>query len=228
MFTPRFIKVFPALLSLLLAGAMFVQMEAWKVEDDPRGFHESVRALVLSIPTRFNAWEGTDITVPAPAAKLLRPNVLFARRYDNQNTLRTANLVLVHCTDFRDMSGHYPPNCYPASGWTSVGAPEVVDLTVGRRTIRAAVYQFERPEPGATRRSAVYNFFILPRGFMSTMAEAQAAGGDRRERPYGAAQVQVIVDALTPDDVEIQIVQELLEPLGPICDMMQTPKEGKP
>jgi hypothetical protein len=226
MLTPRFLKLFPALLSLMFAAAMFVQMKAWKVEDDPTAFHESVRASVSAIPVRFNLWEGTEIKVPSPAAKLLRPNVLFARRYDNERTTRTANVVFVHCTDLRDMSGHYPPNCYPASGWTPDGPNRTADLVLGRRSIRAAVYEFSRSELGGARRSVVYNFFVLPRGFVTTMSEVQAVAGDRRTRSYGAAQVQIILDALTPEEIQVQIVQELLEPLAPIFDMLQIRNEG--
>ncbi len=217
-------------MSFFLATAMFIQMQAWAVTDNPTAFHESIRTLVSSIPVRFGEWEGTEIKVPQPAARLLRPNALFARRYDNTRTLRSANLVLVHCTDCRDMSGHYPPNCYPASGWTPDGSSRDVELTVGPRRIPAVVYEYKRTEMGVARQSIVYNFFILPSGFATDMAHVQSASGDRRSRPYGAAQVQVILDGGTPEFNQMQIVTELLEPLGPILDTLQVRKnqEGHP
>ena len=224
--TPRFLKLLPAIASFLLATAMFVQMQAWVVTDDASGFHESIRAAVGQIPVRVNDWEGTDIKVPAPAGELLRPNVLFARRYENERTDRSASLVFIHCKDSRDMSGHYPPNCYPASGWTAVGDRQESEVALTGRTIPAAVYEFRRNDLGNTRHSIVYNFFILPSGVVTRMSDVQDAGGDRRARPYGAAQVQVVMDAGTPEFARKQIVQELLQPLAPIIDKLQIRKEG--
>lgn len=206
---------------------MFVQMQAWAVTNDSAGFHGSIRAAAGSIPWRFDDWEGTEIAVPQPAATLLRPNILFARHYENSTTLREANLVFIHCTDSRDMSGHYPPNCYPASGWMLEGPGREVEVMVGARRIPAVAYEFQRTEMGNTHESVVYNFFVLPSGFATRMEAVQKASGDRRWRPYGAAQVQVVIDSAVPETVQLDIVRQLLEPLGPIIDTLQVRKNGE-
>lgn len=209
-----------------MAGAMFIQMRTYAATDDATAYHAQIATAVSGIPIKFGAWEGSEIKVPAPAAKLLRPNALFARRYDNTKTGRWANLVLVHCTDSRDMSGHYPPNCYPATGWTQSHESESASIQVGLRTIPMVVYSFTRTEFNAVRHTVIYNFFILPGGFATAMSDVQRASGDRRVRPYGAAQVQIIMDSATPESDRQEIVQELLQPLMPVIDLLQTKKQG--
>lgn len=226
MLSPRFLKLLPVIVSALMAVAMFVQMQAWAVTDDASAFHQSIREAVKRVPIRFSDWEGAEIEVPKPAADLLRPNALFARQYENLKTQRAAKFVFVHCTDSRDMSGHYPPNCYPARGWTREGEGREVSVTVGRQSIPAVAYEFKRVEMGTTRECTVYNFFILPSGFETRMSSVQTAGGDRRLRPYGAAQVQVILDSGTPEVTQLDIVAQLLEPLAPIIDTLQVRKKG--
>lgn len=205
---------------------MIVQMQAVASTGDAQLYHANILAAVSRIPIRFGGWEGSDIKVPLPAAKLLRPNALFARRYDNAKTGRWANLVFVHCKDSRDMSGHYPPNCYPATGWNQSHAGVSTTITVGSREIPMAVYDFTRTDFNTVRHWVIYNFFILPSDIVTGMSDVQRASGDRQVRPYGAAQVQVILDSTTPESVREGIVQELLQPLAPIIDLLQTRKQG--
>ena len=221
MLTPRFIKILPALASFLVAAAMFIQLKAWAIADDATPFHQSVRNAIEAIPERTGLWYGDDINVPLPAAKLLRPNALFARRYQLR-TGQAATLVIVHCTDSRDMSGHYPPNCYPANGWTPVGGRVESSLILNKRAIPVAIYRYHRTELGIT----VYNFFILPRELTTRMEAVRRSGGDRQSRPFGAAQVQVILN----DDIKLdeadRIVEELLTPVAPVIELIQIRKEG--
>lgn len=209
-----------------MAGTMFVQMHASASTNDAAVYHANIAAAVTRIPIRFGGWEGSDIKVPVPAAKLLRPNALFARRYDNQHSGRVASLVLVHCTDSRDMSGHYPPNCYPATGWTPSGPSQSIEVSLGKASIPMVVYNFSRTEFNTVRHTVIYNFFILPSGMVTGMDEVQRASGDRRVRPYGAAQVQIIMDSATPERARQDIVGELLEPLTPVIELLQSKKQG--
>ncbi len=226
MFSPRFIKLLPATASALMAVAMFVQMKAWAFSDAATDYHQMVKRAASAIPVRHGEWEGTDIAVPQPAARLLRPNVLFARHYESNRRGLEANLVFVQCTDARDMNGHYPPNCYPSSGWVLDKPGRAVQIPVGRTTIPAMSYEFTRSEFGAARRSLVYNFFILPSGFATTMAEVTRVSGDQRWRSLGAAQVQVILDSSLPETTRLDIASELLEPLVPIIDTLQVRRQG--
>ena len=206
---------------------MVVQMRAYAAPSDTQAYHQVVRNAVSAIPVRFGGWEGSEIKVPLPAAKLLRPNVLFARRYEEAQSGRWASLVVVHCRDCRDMCGHYPPNCYPSSGWT-MSEPEVSDeFPCGDTNVPMAVYDFSRTEVNHVRRTVVYNFFVLPGGFMTRMSEVQKASSNWKLRAYGAAQVQIIMDAGTPEAVQRRIVQDMLKPLAPVFASLQVRTEGE-
>ena len=45
------------------------------------------------------------------------PTAVLSRRFVELGTGRHATLGVIHCGDVRDMNGHYPPSCYPSSGW---------------------------------------------------------------------------------------------------------------
>ena len=55
--------------------------------------------------------------MPPEAVKLLKPNVKLGRHYESlKDSRKQADLMIVQCKSPNDMSGHYPPNCYPQSG----------------------------------------------------------------------------------------------------------------
>ena len=79
-------------------------------------------------------------------------------------------LLVVHCSDARDMHGHYPPICYPAHGWSSAdrGEPSECTVRVGHRDLRMRIYNFRRSsEVGSTQRLRILNVFQLPDGTTS-------------------------------------------------------------
>ncbi len=197
------------------------------VTDDTTAFYAAARAAVEGIPVRIDTWEGTDSPVPDAAGQLLRPNVLFARTYRDSAGPEWAKLIVIHCKDTRDMSGHYPPNCYRGSGWTQMADPQVQTLQIWGRQVPVAQYRFTRTEFRGTVDWLIYDFFVLPLGgFVTNMTEIQKASGDYRTRPYGAAQIQVIMDSsLSPESRE-RILRLMLEPIGPVIDQLQTTRPG--
>ena len=207
-----------------LVGAMAVQMRGLANEADTEPFHAGVRFAVSAVPTRFAGWEGVDSAVPDAAGQLLRPNALFARTYRDSTGPGWAKLVIIHCKDTRDMSGHYPPNCYRGSGWTQTEEPVIHQVAIWGREVPIAEYHFTRNEFRGTIDWRIYDFFILPMGgFVTNMAQIQDASGDYRTRPYGAAQIQVIMDSsLTPPERD-RVLRLMLEPLGPVIDQLQQP-----
>src|SRR5262249_37434524 len=97
------------IVALATAFGLLLQVRTYAAQDDSSPFHAKVRQLVAKIPNRIGHWEGIDGKVPAAAGKLLKPNAMFCRHYRNESTGRTATVLLVHCRDSRDMTGHYPP-----------------------------------------------------------------------------------------------------------------------
>jgi hypothetical protein len=213
--------------AVALAGGLFLQMRTYARVDDPSAFHARIREAVEDIPIRMGPWEGTDTQPPPAAGMLLRPNKILCRNYRDEEGRRWAKLIFIHCKDARDMSGHYPPNCYPGNGWTMQGPPTIGQHQLWGRSVPIAEYHFSRAELNRTISTVVYDFFVLPTGkFCTRMEDVRGVSGDYRSRPLGCAQVQVVMDAATRDEERPQILREMLEPLGPTIDVLQSTTKG--
>jgi hypothetical protein len=212
--------VAPALALACLSG-LHAQIRRYAAVDDKTAFHAAVAEQVGEYPSRIEGWSGVEVQLPAAAQQLLRPNVQFARRFTDESTGRHVSVLLIQCRDARDMSGHYPPNCYPANGWTSGGKPNVSTWSLWGRDVPVAEYSFTRREIQGDLQAVVYDFFILPSGaFVTDMDDVRRASGDYRLRPYGAAQFQVVFEGSVPHDERKAIASRLLAPLGSAVDVL--------
>lgn len=178
-------------------------------------------AAMESVPYTLGSWIGRDIPVPQAAHALLKPNAILSRRYDHIASNIAANVLVVHCTDIRDMTGHYPPICYPSAGWVAEGAPRGVPAAIqlDSRTIPVRKYHFSRTlDRGRTVGIRIYNFFIMPDGSISTeMDELYANAGRMAVATQGAAQFQVITFS---DLSEIEAEQVAADLLGRLEDVL--------
>lgn len=210
-------------LSILLLGAMHVQNAGVYDEAAAEAFHEQARLSIEGIPTAFGSWTSTDVDVPQSAVALLKPNALLGRRYIDEESGRWANLVIVQCRDTRDMSGHYPPVCYPAHGWMTSTAAEprlLGDLEV-------TAYAFDRTEFDRVVRIAIYGVFVVPgQGLVQDMDGVRRAASDYRRRQYGAAQAQVLVDATLPREEQERIATEIFAAIEPVIDVLAWDSDG--
>jgi hypothetical protein len=222
-------RLAPPALAALLTGSLAIRMNSFAGGDRERAapFHEHVRQAVEAIPFQIGTWEGVDSKIPEAAGQLLRPNALFARAYRDTTNGEWAKVVVVHCKDTRDMSGHFPPNCYPGNGWTQVSGPILQTLHIWDRDVPIAEYRFTLQEVRGTLDWCIYDFFVLPTaGFVTSMNQIQKASGDYRTRPYGAAQVQVIMDASLSSQDRERILRTMLDPLRPVIEQLQLNPEG--
>lgn len=223
---PWLVLVVSSVMLLAVAAASRVRVDETAVDQ----YHQSIVRASASLPVDYGVWAGHEVDIPPSATKLLRPNVLIAREYvtPERGGLR-ATLMVVQCADTRDMQGHYPPHCYPAHGWASEASgpgPAMGDL----ETIR---YGFSRGVGDDQRRIVVYNLFLLPSGEATTsMKDVRRASSDYLVRPYGAAQVQVVLDGSVPADQHGWILEEMrkiAEPLlRPLIDGAPEHREGEP
>lgn len=217
------------LAALALLAGLHAQILAQPSPQDSEPYHARLRQLIADIPLRIGPWEGVDAAVPPAARALLRPNALLSRRYRHDQAPLSANLILVQCRDTRDMSGHYPPNCYPAHGWESQGEPRPRTIAVGGHEFPVTEYRFARHEFGASTHIAIYNFFVLPAvGAVPDMAGVRRAAGDYRARSYGAAQVQIVMDASVPAADREAVARSLLEPLLPVLASVRLQSQEDP
>lgn len=211
------LRLLPVVLtSLLLVGLGY----AWALRPAPGdvdSYHERVKAAVTAIPSVIGAWESREIPVPPAAQELLKPNALFSRQYMHRTTGRTATLLVIHCRAARDLSGHYPPVCYPAHGWTEAGASDVQMVEVEGLRIPYRRYAFERRKFEGDMELTAYCFFAVPqRGLSARMEDVYSAAANVALRGMGAAQVQFVMGPGMTEEDEREVLRELVAPVLPV------------
>lgn len=189
-------------------------------------YHERVREIAKDLPRNVGDWSSVDTEIPAAAVALLRPNVLISRRYINEKTEQSFALLVVQCADARDMEGHYPPNCYPSSGWGSLGQ-EQVSLAVGELQSDSVDYQFERVTRDGVERIGVVNLILVPGdGFVTSMSSIRRLAGTLSDRFYGAAQLQFVFSGAWTQDQRLAIVEQVGASFEPLMHVILD-KTGK-
>jgi len=211
------------LATVVLLGGIFGQSMTFVRSGDTAPYHARVAEAIGQIPARFGTWESREAPIPASAQVLLRPNAAVCRQYRDVQSGLVANLIVIQTRDPRDMSGHYPKNCYPRSGWTMSTTEVQRDFMLAGVRTPVMVYEFVRNEYGSSPHIVVYNFFVMPfKGLRPDMRGVRRATGDFRRRPYGAAQVQVIMEATvapeTRDAVFRRFMEEVMPAVGIIAD----------
>jgi len=205
----------PIVAAVVLAALLAVGGIDAKTPEGVDEYHKAVREAVDRIPYRIGPWVGQDIETPPAAVKLLKPNTLMQRRYTDPATGENFNLLLVHCGDMRDMQGHYPPICYPAHGWTHLGA-QMTYFDVGADRLPARSYRFEREVQGSQQRMAVIGFFVLPDGTLAAdIKDLNRRATNRSLTGLGAAQVQLVVDEMMSQERRREILEEIGRTIEP-------------
>ena len=186
-------KTLPAVISAVMVIALLMQKASVdKTSWDARPYHLQVQQAVNDVPYVVGDWIGQDVPVPTSAVQMLRANVVLSRRYRNVSTGSQVVLVLVQCSDARDLLGHYPPVCYPSHGWTTESTTDR-QWVVGTETISGVEYHFSREELQRVEPLVVQNFMVLPGGGTSRgMAAVNQLAQDQQRKFYGAAQVQLV------------------------------------
>ena len=173
---------------------------------DAAPYHARAKAAIDAFPYLIGYWTGSDEKVPDAAVKLLRPNALINRHYTNHapdaRGATWADLLISQCADSRDMTGHYPPICYPSSGEPQSAEPRPFTLKVNGLSVSGMEYMFTAMPGQGIARKSVYNFFVVPgRGIVRDISGVRAAAGDYQRRCFGAAQFQVLMDGDLPQEV---------------------------
>lgn len=211
-----------SLLSAVVGGLMLTGIAlSDRVSKDPvaiDAYHASVSEAVTGFPVNSGVWSGHDVDLPPSAIKLLRPNAIVARQYRTESHGgATATLMIVQCEDIRDMQGHYPPNCYPAHGWDE--GPATDGARMGE--LPAWRYEFSRLTGSRTDGMSVYNLFVMPTGAVTGSMEAvRKAGADYELRPYGAAQIQVVIGGEMDESKHQWILDEMRGIAEPVLEVL--------
>jgi hypothetical protein len=236
-----FVLAPPVLAATLLAG-LTAEQSSYVKPQDVEWYHTRAREEIDKIPYAIaqGRWTGKDQPLPTAAQKLLRPNAVVSRTYEDNQKIdansssggreRAATLLIVQCRDSRDMLGHYPPRCYRSHGMEQKYA-EPRDWNVGDMTIPGVEYGFEQKLVGQTYRTTVYNFFVVPGGRTNNplrrdMDAVRDAAEDYQQRYYGAAQFQVVFQGLSGADLprseRDEIFRTLIEPTIPVIKTLSS------
>ena len=182
--------------------------------------HAEIRMSLKQTPEKLGSWVSvSDVEIPSGALNILRPNAYLSRKYQRIGPGRSlfATLMVIHCRDARDMSGHYPPVCYPRGGWEydpsdvwngSLERPDAMDLNY-------RIYKFNRiGSDGIQRTITVADSFILPRGKSTPeMSEVLKSASRARRSAEGVAQIQIYLEGDVPIESARDVVDEILEAL---------------
>jgi hypothetical protein len=206
---------------LLLGGAVLEKMTLLPPAD-ARVYQARVKQSFDSFPAGNRDWLSKDAEVPAAAMKLLRPNSILSRQYTNVTTGQRCSVLLVDCSDARDLVCHYPPVCYPGQGWKLVST-ESKNWQVAGEGIVGTNYEFSRVNFESGTGIIAANTMILPDGrFRPDMKGLEEAAADLHRRGYGAAQIQVIVDGAMGEVEREQVIREMLALHKPLLDVIRS------
>jgi hypothetical protein len=206
----------PVLCLGLLAGIVAEDRTHLK-PSDVEPYHARAKQVIEAWPKTISEgeWSSKDDQLPISAEQLLHPNCSLSRAYTS-SILRPgglpaqASLLIVQCKDARDMSGHYPPICYPAAGQPQIGKEQPFTMLFGDMTVSGKEYVFLKNSLPVARQ-CVYDFFIVPgSGCQPDMDGVRRTAGDYQKRYYGAAQFQVVMDADYPQDDRMTIFREII------------------
>ncbi len=217
------IFIAPALCVVLLGGIVAESFTHTKPKD-AEPFHAAAKKVIQAWPRKIgDEWSAHEWEMPPEAVKLLKPNVKLGLHYESvKDKNKQADLMIVQCKSPNDMSGHYPPNCYPQSGWPLVDKARRT-WEVGGLAIKGYEYHFEQGSLGQPRRVCVYNFFVVPgKGIVPDETDVREATGDYMRRDYGAAQFQVVfppgMERETRDQIFVTLIganREAFQTLNP-------------
>lgn len=208
----------PFATAALLAGIILTRPGQVRTVEGTDEYFSSVRASVDAIPYKIGPWLGRDVAVAPAAVKLLQPNAIVQRQYEDQGSGHVVQLLVVHCGNTLDMQGHYPPVCYPAHGWRQVSADRLSVPAEGV-TLPATLYRFARIVDGVEREMSVINFFVVPRDdeqFFADMGALNAASRSVVTAGLGAAQIQIVSFDTRVDLRNDPAVARFLEAVGPV------------
>ncbi len=190
---------------------------------DDGAYKGRIAAVLKAAPRFIDRWTGVDAPVPPEAQKMLRPNAVLSRTYSKPDH-PPVHVLIVHCNDARDMIGHYPPICYPSSGWTMTDTPRDLMLTIDRQPRPFREYRFDRlnTAAGGSEAMRIYSSFILPDGVLTCEIDDIHRLSERTAVSVrGVAQVQFITPARIDDDAARAAAESVFDGLRSVFDVMR-------
>ena len=181
--------------------------------DDAKAYHQHIQTIAQSTSNKITGLTAEPIELPEGSLKMLRANTARAIQYTDQASGASGQFLLIQSKDARDLSGHYPPRCYPnvygyierqriPKQWQALGT-----------TLHGFEYTFAQTDQPNAPRWVVMHFFALPNGTTTgSLPQMREAAADYLRRHEGAAQVQMLFsEALTSPQQREQLFIQTLE-----------------
>ena len=178
-------------------------------------------------------WSGQAVPVPVAATRILRPTAIVSRQFraiSGSSELEGHDgteviFSVTHCTEMRDMQGHYPPVCYPSQGWLMGDDPPHMlhlsskvlgDFSLIRYEFGIAISAEEYLE------RTVLNFFIMPGGEITPNMDRMNRLKNRRSTSMlGVAQIQMVIDERLDDETCVHILQDLVDGMPNLFEQLR-------
>jgi hypothetical protein len=204
-----------AIVFLVVAGMM--RLSESRPSEVLEKYHEVIARQISAFPFQIGKWVGQDVIIPTSAQEILNPNGLISRRYSRYGSEGALTFALIHCIDMRDMHGHHPPRCYPASGWSFQEEgqgdedlqQETLAVQIGDIQADMSVNRFWRADQMVSRNEmVVVSIFITPMaGMVNDMTVLQEIGSmGRGASSLGVAQIQLVFSGdLSKDDLSSKV-----------------------
>jgi hypothetical protein len=201
-------------------------------QNDPHAAarRSEIAAAIREAPFFIGRWVGEDAThmIPREAQTLLHPNAILSRTYRSPAG-STVHVLLVHCSDARDMIGHYPPVCYPSTGWIQAPAePQTAMVAIGQQSIPVRHYVFQRyGERAKSERIRILNAFVLPDGHIALDIDDLNRQSERLAfTVQGVAQLQVIAEASMDLTEIVESASEILNGMPEVFEKLNVGEEN--
>ncbi len=140
-----------------------------------------------------------DVDIPSNQTEMLGLNAFVSRSFRRLGGSPPicATVFIAHSEDARNMAGHHPPNCYPASGWVVSGSGDGVVrrfVSGGGFKLPAKMYRYERGFENQVVRWVINGFMMPEAGAVATLAETTLISGRAATSRLGLTQYQIVID----------------------------------
>lgn len=215
----------PVAAALLLCVLLASRVREQTPSRSAVGYLAGVASEIDAIPYRIGRYVGVDGEVTPGVIKLLKPNRILQRRYVDPDTGESFSLVFVHCGLAKDMTGHYPPNCYPRAGWVEAADMQTVSIEVEDTVIPASMYHFRLEQGIVPAEIDILSFFAVPSGpqrFGPDIRLVDLASRSPSASLLGAGQVQILtprgMDAEQRDAIWSTVLETIYPALREIAE----------
>ena len=227
-------KTIPYMAIGFLVASGMMQINRSGTSGELTRYHQDIAMQINEFPYQMGRWVGRDVVIPTSAQEILKPNGLISRRFSQYGGNGNLTFALIHCIDLRDMHGHHPPRCYPASGWsfkeTGVTEKETIEVVIGGVPADMTVHRFMQGgpmEPGSEL--TVVSVFLTPMvGVVNDMAMLQEIGSmGRGASGLGVGQIQLVFSGNKEnDELGVQVNDFISNMPGELLgNMMSIPEE---